>query len=216
MFESLDRFFKKKTPIKKFQNDLKELTGFHIAMLATDGFEQSELFEPKDALEKAGAIVHIVSIRPGKIRGWNEANWGKAIGVDMTVREAWSMEFDALVLPGGVMNPDKLRENSEAVAFVMSFVNKHRPIAAICHGVQTLIETGALKNKRITSSPSLKSDLMNAGALWVDREVIVDHKIITSRKPADIPAFNEAMIREFSYGPLHSSLPNTEGFVTTQ
>lgn len=215
MFESLDRFFKKKTPPQNFQHDIKELTGAHIAMLATDGFEQSELFEPKEALERAGAIVHIISLRPGKIKAWNETNWGKSIQVDMTVREAWSMEFDALVLPGGVLNPDKLRGNSEAVAFVMSFVNKHRPIAAICHGVQTLIETGAVKNKRMTSWPSLKTDLMNAGAHWIDREVVVDHKIITSRKPADIPFFNEAMIREFGYGRIHSAIPSTEGFVAT-
>jgi protease I len=125
------------------------------------------------------------------------------------------MEFDFLMLPGGVMNPDKLRNNAEAVAFVMSFVNKHRPIAAICHGVQTLIETGAVKGKRMTSWPSLKTDLMNAGAHWVDKDVVIDHKIITSRKPADIPAFNDAMIREFTYGRLHAHLPNTEGYVTT-
>ncbi len=216
MFESLDRFFKKNTAPQYYQSELRELSGAHIAILATDGFEQSELFEPKEALERAGAITHIISLRPGKIKAWKDGNWGKTILVDMTVREAWSMEFDALVLPGGVLNPDKLRGNSEAVAFVMSFVNKHRPIAAICHGVQTLIETGGLKNKRITSWPSLKTDLINAGADWIDREVVVDHKIITSRKPEDIPAFNDAMIREFSYGRIHSSLPSTEGFIVTQ
>lgn len=216
MFESLDRFFKKNTPPQNYHSEIRELSGAHIAFLATDGFEQSELFEPKEALERAGAIIHIISLRPGKIKAWNNGNWGKTIEVDMTVREAWSMEFDALVLPGGVLSPDKLRGNSEAVAFVMSFVNKHRPIAAICHGVQMLIETGGIKHKRITSWPSLKTDLMNAGAHWVDKEVVIDHKIITSRKPADIPAFNEAMIREFSYGRIHSSLPNTEGFIATQ
>lgn len=215
MFESLERFFKKKTAPLNFQHEIRELTGTHVAILATDGFEQSELFEPKEALEKAGAIVHIISLRPGKIKGWNEGNWGRTITVDMTVREAWSMEFDSLVLPGGVINPDKLRENSEAVAFVMSFVNKHRPIAAICHGVQTLIETGAVKGKRITSYPSLRTDLTNAGAHWIDRDVVIDHKIITSRKPADIPAFNDAIIREFTYGRIHSAIPSTEGFVAT-
>jgi protease I len=214
MFESLERFFKKKT--ENFINhDIRELTGCHGAILATDGFEQSELFEPKAALEKAGAITHIISLRPGKIKAWNEGNWGKSIDVDMTVREAWSMEFDFLVLPGGVLNPDKLRNNAEAVAFVMSFVNKHRPIAAICHGVQTLIETGAVKGKRMTSWPSLKTDLVNAGAHWIDKEVVIDHKIITSRKPADIPAFNDAIIREFTYGRIHAHLPNTEGYVAT-
>lgn len=214
MFESLERFFKKKQPHVP-RHEIRELTGTHVAFLATDGFEQSELFEPKAALERAGAIVHIISLKPGKIRAWNENNWGKSIDVDMTVREAWSMEFDFLVLPGGVINPDKLRNNAEAVAFVMSFVNKHRPIAAICHGVQTLIETGAVKGKRITSWPSLKTDLINAGANWIDKDVVIDHKIITSRKPADIPVFNEAIIREFSYGRIHHSMPNTEGYVVT-
>lgn len=214
MFESLERFFKKKSG--EFpHHQIRELSGTHVAMLATDGFEQSELFEPMAALESAGAVVHIISLHPGRIRGWKEKNWGKSIDVDLTVREAWSMEFDFLVLPGGVMNPDKLRENSEAVAFVMSFVNKNRPIAAICHGVQTLIETGALKGKKITSWPSLKTDVMNAGAHWIDRDVVIDHKIITSRGPSDIPVFNEAMIREFTYGKIHHALPDTEGFVQT-
>lgn len=210
MFE----FLKKKTN-HLLGHDIRELTGCHGAILSTDGFEESELFEPKAALERAGAIMHVISLRPGKIKGWKDGNWGRSISVDMTVREAWSMEFDFLMLPGGVMNPDKLRNNAEAVAFVMSFVNKHRPIAAICHGVQTLIETGAVKGKRMTSWPSLKTDLMNAGAHWVDKDVVIDHKIITSRKPADIPAFNDAMIREFTYGRIHAHLPNTEGYVTT-
>jgi protease I len=214
MFESLEKFFKKKeSPF--IHHEHRELSGCHVAILATDGFEQSELFEPKAALEREGAITHIVSLRPGKIKAWNEGNWGKTIDVDMTVREAWSMEFDFLMLPGGVLNPDKLRNNAEAVAFVMSFVNKNRPIAAICHGVQTLIETGAVKGKQLTSWHSLRTDLVNAGAHWVDKEVVVDHKIITSRKPADIPAFNETMIREFSIGRLHSTMPNTEGYVVT-
>lgn len=215
MFESLERFFKRNKGPSIFHHEIRELTGCHGAILATDGFEQSELFEPKAALERAGAIMHVVSLRPGKIKAWNENNWGKTIDVDMTVREAWAMEFDFLVLPGGVINPDKLRNNAEAVAFVMSFVNKHRPIAAICHGVQTLIETGAVKGRRITSWPSLKTDLMNAGAHWVDKDVVIDHKIITSRKPADIPAFNDAIIREFTYGRINGHLPNTEGYVTT-
>lgn len=214
MFEKIEGFFKKKQPAK-VSPESKELSGAHIAILATDGFEQSELLEPRYALERAGAVTHVVSLRPGKIKAWNEGNWGKTVDVDMTVREAWSMEFDCLVLPGGVLNPDKLRGNAEAVAFVMSFVNKNRPIAAICHGVQTLIETGALSGMRLTSWPSLKTDLVNAGAIWVDKEVVVDHRIVTSRKPADIPAFNEAMIQEFSYRKLHSTLPDTEGYVTT-
>lgn len=215
MFEAFDKFKTKKTAPKSHNDIRGELSGAHIALLATDGFEQSELFSPKEALEKAGAIVHVISLRPGRIRGWNEKNWGRFINVDMTVREAWSMEFDALVLPGGVINPDRLRANAEAVAFVMSFVNKHRPIAAICHGVQTLIETGALKNKRVTSWPSLKTDLINAGAQWLDKDVVIDHKIITSRKPADIPVFNAAIIREFAYGQIDHSGPGKEGFDLT-
>jgi protease I len=214
MFEAIEKILSKsKTPT--YSPTSRELAGCHGAILATDGFEQSELFDTKAALERAGAIMYVVSLRPGKIKAWKEKNWGRSINVDLTVREAWSLEFDFLMLPGGVMNPDKLRQNTEAVAFVNSFVEKQRPIAAICHGVQTLIETGAVKNKRLTSWPSLKTDLINAGAHWVDKEVIIDHKLITSRKPADIPAFNEAMIREFNYGKMHPVMPSTEGFATT-
>jgi protease I len=214
MFELIKDKFQKR-PTAPQRETTGELDGCHGAILATDGFEQSELFETRDALVKAGAVMHIVSLKPGKIKAWNEKNWGKSVDVDLTVRAAWSMDFDFLLLPGGVLNPDKLRESSEAVAFVMSFVNKHKPIAAICHGVQTLIETGALKGRTITSYPSLKTDLKNAGAHWVDKEVVVDHKLITSRKPSDIPAFNEAMIRQFNYAKIHTPLPNTEGYVTT-
>lgn len=216
MFEKIENYIKEKRSSKKLpERANKELSGLHVAILATDGFEQSELFEPKAALEEAGAVVHIISLRPGKIKAWDKANWGKSIDVDMTVREAWSMEFDSLMLPGGVLNPDKLRADPEAVAFVMSFINKHRPIAAICHGVQTLIETGSLKGKTLTSWPSLKTDVVNAGAKWVDEEVVVNHGIVSSRKPSDIPAFNEAMIKEFNEGRTHSAIPNTEGYVVT-
>jgi protease I len=211
MLESLDRFFRKKPEFNR-QHEARELAGAHIAILATDGFEQSELLEPRAALEKSGAITHIISLRPGKIKAWNKGNWGKSIDVDITVREAWSMDFDALLIPGGVINPDRLRANAEAVAFVMSFINKHRPVAAICHGVQMLIETGLLKHRHITSWPSLKTDVMNAGAHWVDKEVVIDHKIITSRKPADIPVFNDAIIREFAYGRISHEKPGKEGF----
>jgi protease I len=214
MFEVVKDLFSKKTPQQNAQ-DIKELTGTHAAILATDGFEQSELFEPKKALEDAGCVVHIISLRPGRIKGWSNGNWGRTVQVDLTVREAWTMEFDFLVLPGGVINPDRLRSDSEAVAFAMSFVNKKRPIAAICHGVQTLIETGAVEGKNLTSWPSLKTDLINAGANWLNEEVVVDHKLITSRKPADLPAFNATMIREFTYGKIDSILPNTEGYVVT-
>lgn len=214
MFETMDRFLNRKSKKTK-ESRQGELSGLHIAMLAADGFEQSELFEPKRALEEEGAIVHIVSLRPGKIKAWNKTDWGKTIAVDMTVREAWSMEFDALVLPGGVLNPDKLRESSEAVSFVMSFVNKNRPIGAICHGIQTLIETGTLEGKRVTSYPSVKTDVRNAGAEWVDREVVIDQGLITSRRPADLHAFNRALIREFSFGRIQHGMSDAQSYSIT-
>jgi protease I len=214
MLESVEKFFKRRHSHVNYNGQIKELAGCHVAILATDGFEQSELLLPRAALEKDGAITHVVSPHPGKIKAWNDSNWGKLVDVDMTIREAWSMEFDFLLLPGGVLNPDKLRGNAEAVAFVMSFINKHRPVAAICHGVQMLIEAGAVKGRTLTSYPSLKTDLINAGAHWVDKEVVVDHKIITSRRPSDIPAFNTAMLNEFRENKIHSH-PSHEGFITT-
>lgn len=213
MFESIENFFNKRPSL--IANRTDELSGCHGAILATDGFEESELFDTKSALEAAGAKIDVVAPHLGKIRGWKNKNWGKSISVDMTVRDAWAVEFDFLVIPGGVINPDELRTDVEAVALVMSFVNKRRPIAAICHGVQLLIETGSLEGKRLTSWPSLKTDLSNAGANWVDKDVVIDQKLITSRKPDDIPAFNQAMIREFQYGKNHGHLPNVEGYVAT-
>jgi protease I len=185
------------------QSHEKELAGVHVGILATDGFEQSELFSPLEALRRSGATVHIISPKAGRIVGWHQNNWGRSIAVDLTVREAWAIEFDALVIPGGVINPDRLRTNSEAVAFVMAMINKQRPVAAICHGAQLLIETGALKGKKVTSWPSIKTDVENAGAHWLNKDVVIDHRIITSRSPADLPYFNKAIVREFSYGRLH-------------
>lgn len=215
MFEKIETFFNKKIVGDKLEPDLRELSGTRAAILATDGFEESELFEPKKALEAAGVEVVIVSLSPGKIKGWSGKDWGKSIAVDMVVLDAFGVKFDFLVLPGGVINPDKLRNDPNAVAFVTSFVNSGHPIAAICHGVQTLIETGMVKGKTLTSWPSLRTDLINAGAKWVDEEVIVDHRLITSRKPADIPAFNHVMLREFTNYHAGHSLPNTEGYVVT-
>lgn len=214
MFEKIERFFAKKDELD-MDDSIRELSGCYVAMLATDGFEQSELFEPLSALEAAGATVKIVSLKPGKIKAWNKADWGKSVEVDMTVVDAFTEEFDFLVLPGGVINPDKLRIDDNVVAFVQSFVNSGKPIAAICHGPQTLIETGMVKGKTMTSWASLKTDLTNAGAKWVDKEVVVDRGLITSRKPADIPAFNKAMIETFVDYHNRTSLPNTEGFVAT-
>lgn len=178
----------------------KKLEGKKVAILATDGFEQSELFEPKKALEEAGAEVSIVSLESGEIKGWNENNWGKTIAVDLTINEANAEDFDALQLPGGVMNPDKLRMNNKAVGFIKSFFDAEKPVAAICHAPWTLIEADVVKGKTITSWASLRTDLENAGAKWVDKEVVVDNGLVTSRNPDDIPAFNQKMIEEFAEG----------------
>jgi protease I len=175
-----------------------KLKNKNIAILATDGFEESELFEPKKALEDAGAKVNIVSLKKGDIKAWKKNDWGKSIHVDMLAGGSSSVEFDALMIPGGVMNPDKLRNDKAAVEFVKSFVREGKPIASICHGPQVLIETGLTKGKKMTSWSSLKTDLINSGANWVDEEVVVDGKLVTSRSPEDIPAFNEKMIESFS------------------
>lgn len=171
-----------------------------VAILATDGFEQSELLEPMKALQEAGAEVKIVSLKEGEIKGWKHTEWGKSVPVDLTVKEARPERFDALLLPGGVMNPDKLRADKDAVEFVKHFAESGKPIAAICHGPWTLIETGMLRGRKLTSWPSIRTDLINAGASWVDEEVVVDNGLVTSRKPDDIPAFNEKMIEEFAEG----------------
>ncbi|MFA6237699.1 MAG: type 1 glutamine amidotransferase domain-containing protein [Bacteriovorax sp.] len=170
-----------------------------IAILATDGFEESELFEPKKALEAVGAVVEIVSIHGGEIKSWKGNNWGKSIGVDATVDETEAVKYDGLLIPGGVMNPDKLRMSKRAIEFVKEFVVDHKTIASICHGAQVLIEAGLTKGKHLTSWPSLKTDLINSGADWVDEEVVVDDFLITSRKPDDLPAFNKKIIEGFSH-----------------
>ena len=179
---------------------MEKLSGKRIAILVDKGFEQVELAQPKDALEKAGAQTQIVSPREGKVKGWKTDDWGDEFKVDVNLDSANGEQFDALLLPGGVMNPDKLRKNEKAVAFVKSFVDSGKPIAAICHGPWTLIEAGAVKDRKMTSWPSLKTDLRNAGANWVDEEVVTDNGLVTSRKPDDIPAFNKKMIEEFSKG----------------
>ena len=177
-----------------------ELRNTRVAALVENGFEQSELLEPKQALEAAGARVDVVSPQSGKVKGWKHADWGQEVNVDRRLDEVTADEYDALLLPGGVMNPDKLRGNATAVAFVKAFVQAGKPIAAICHGPWTLIEAGAVKGRTMTSWPSLQTDLRNAGAHWVDQEVVTDHGVVTSRQPADIPAFNRKMIEEFAEG----------------
>ena len=177
-----------------------ELRGKKIAALVDNGFEQSELLEPKKALEQAGAEVHVVSPQNGEVKGWQHTDWGEKVKVDRDLGAARAADYDGLLLPGGVMNPDHLRANSQAVAFVREFVTANKPIAAICHGPWTLIEAGAVEGRRMTSWPSLKTDLTNAGASWADQEVVVDRGLVTSRKPDDIPAFNRKMIEEFAEG----------------
>jgi protease I len=174
------------------------LRGFRVAILATDGFEQSELLEPRKALAAAGAVTEVISPKNGDIRGWNHKEWGESVRVDQAVRNADPKEYDALVLPGGVMNPDALRMQSQAVSFVRSFFEAGKPVAAICHGPWTIIETGAAKGQRMTSWPSLRTDITNAGGDWVDQEVVVDRNLVTSRKPDDLPAFNREMIALFA------------------
>ena len=171
-----------------------DLRGKHIAILATDGFEQVELTEPKKALEAAGATTVVVSLRPGWIKGWNRTEWGDAVQVNATLDETSAQDYDALMLPGGVMNPDKLRADPKAVAFVKEFFASGKPVGAICHGPWILIETGFADGATLTSWPSLKTDLRNAGAFWVDREVVADNLLVTSRKPEDLPAFNAMLI----------------------
>ena len=176
------------------------LQGKKVAILATDGFEQAELLEPRKALDEAGATTQVVSPAGKKIKGWDQKDWGKEVSVDVPLDSANAEEFDALLLPGGVMNPDQLRMNPTAVQFVKQFTDAGKPVAAICHGPWTLLEAGAVRGRTMTSWPSLKTDLKNAGASWVDKEVVNDEGVVTSRRPDDIPAFNREMIRLFSEG----------------
>jgi protease I len=175
-----------------------KLQGKKIAILATDGFEQVELTEPKKALETAGASVDVISPKPGEIKGWKFTDWGETTKVDKTLDEAKPAEYDGLVLPGGQINPDKLRIEPKAVAFVREFFNSGKPVGAICHGPWMLIEAGVLKRRTLTSWPSVRTDIRNAGGNWVDEQVVTDGNLTTSRKPDDLPAFNERLIREFS------------------
>lgn len=175
-----------------------ELSGKKIAVLATDGFEQAELTEPVKALRGAGAETVVIAPKEGEIKGWNKTEWGETVKVAKTLKDANPNEYDALVLPGGVMNPDHLRMDPAAVNFVRQFVGTGRTIAAICHGPWTLIEADALRGKTVTSWPSLKTDLKNAGATWVDQECVTDGQFIFSRKPDDLPAFNRAIIEAVS------------------
>ena len=177
-----------------------KLEGKKVAILATNGFEQSELFEPKKALEEAGAEVSVVSLETGEIKGWDTDDWGKSISVDLTVDEANADDFDALQLPGGVINPDQLRTNEKVLSFVKAFFEAGKPVAAICHAPWTLINAEVVKGREMTSYHTIRKDLENAGAKWKDEEVVVDYGLVTSRNPDDIPAFNRKMIEEIAEG----------------
>jgi protease I len=172
--------------------------GKKVAVLVANGFEQVELTRPRDALKAAGAHVSIVSPEQGEVKGWDLTDWGQSVPVDVRLSDARAEDFDALVLPGGVMNPDKLRMNEWALQFVRAFFESRKPVAAICHGPWTLIDAGVVSGRTLTSYPSIKADLINAGANWIDQDVVVDSGLITSRKPDDIPAFNRRMIEEFA------------------
>jgi len=186
------------------KNELMEnqLEGKRVAILVADGFEQVELTGPRETLEAAGAITEIVSPANKIVRGWEgeKKEWGSKFKVDIPLAEANARHYDALLLPGGVMNPDKLRLEPQAIEFIRQFVNSGKPIGAICHGPWTLIDAGAVRGRKMTSYPSIKTDLINAGANWVDQEVVTDNGIVTSRKPSDIPSFNRKLIEEILEG----------------
>jgi protease I len=183
----------------------QSLKGLRVAILATDGFEQSELLEPRKALSAALADTDVVSLKAGgKVRGWNHKEWGQEVAVDEGLDQVDPEDYDALLLPGGVMNPDTLRMQPKAVAFVKAFFDADKPVAAICHGPWTIVEAGAAKGRKMTSWPSLKTDVTNAGGEWVDQEVMVDGNLVTSRKPDDLPAFNREMVKLFATAVVHA------------
>lgn len=188
----------------------KELNGKKVAILATEGFEQPELEQPREALDRAGATTHIISPQEGRIRAWDHTDWGDTFDVDAKVDDVDPADYDALLLPGGVLNPDKLRQVPAAVEFVRAFFKAGKPVAAICHGPQMLIEADVVRGRKLTSYPSIKRDLMNAGANWVDAPVVVDQGLVTSRKPDDIPQFNAKMIEEFAEG-VHAQQRQSAG-----
>ena len=184
------------------------LKGKKVAILTESGFEEVELTSPKKALEDAGARVEIVSPQKEKVKAWAHDHWSIELPVDVNVEKADPNDYDALMIPGGVLNPDKMRMNDKCVEFAQHFLQEGKPVAAICHGPQLLIETGMLEGRNMTSYPSVKTDMINAGAIWADREVIVDNGLVTSRSPKDLEAFNKKMIEEIKEG-KHSPVTRT-------
>jgi protease I len=179
---------------------MQKLNGKKVAILVEDGFEQVELTSPKQALEEAGATTHIVSPKRDKVKGWEHTEWGQEFPVDVQIEQANANDYDALLLPGGVMNPDKLRTSKPAIQFVRSFFEQKKPVAAICHGPWVLVEAGVLNGRKVTSYHSIQTDVKNAGGNWVDEEVVVDQGLVTSRNPDDLPAFNRKLVEEVSEG----------------
>jgi len=179
---------------------MAKLSNRNIAILTENGFEEVELTSPKQALEDAGATVHIISPQADKVKAWDKDHWSVELNVDKVISDVNADDYDGLLLPGGVLNPDSLRTNKDAVNFVKSFFEAGKPVAAICHGPQTLIDAQVVQGRKMTSYPSIKQDLINAGANWVDQEVVVDQGLVTSRNPGDLPAFNKKMCEEFAEG----------------
>ncbi len=185
---------------------MPSLNGKRVAILSDNGFEEVELTSPKKALEDAGAQVDIVSAQKDKIKAWDHDHWSIEIDVNMSLDDAKVEDYDALMIPGGVINPDKMRLHTNYIQFAEEFLESGRPVAAICHGPQLLIETGMISGRAMTSFPSIKTDLINAGVIWEDKEVVVDNGLITSRSPKDLEAFNKKMIEEIAEG-RHASRP---------
>lgn len=179
---------------------MSNISGKKIAIITENGFEESEFTEPKKALEAAGATVHVISPQEKKVVSWKDGNWGSEFKVDMHVSKASADDYDAVVIPGGVINPDHLRRSKEAVAFISSFIKEGKPVAAICHGPQVLIETGLLRDRELTSFYSIKTDLINAGCKWKDESCVCDQGLVTSRNPGDLPDFNKKLIEEIKEG----------------
>ncbi|MFI5451775.1 type 1 glutamine amidotransferase domain-containing protein [Pedobacter sp. UC225_61] len=177
-----------------------QLNNRTIAVLSESGFEEVELTEPVKRLKEEGATVHIISSKSGKLKAWNHDHWSIEVDIDKTLSEVNANEYDGLVLPGGVINPDQLRVNDDAIAFVKAFFEAGKPVAAICHGPQTLINAGVVEGRKLTSVKNISLDLINAGANWVDEEVVVDQGLVTSRTPKDLPAFNDKIVEEFAEG----------------
>lgn len=212
MLQRLGKLIKGRVPVARVPKS-SQLKGHHAAILATDGFEEQELLIPRSALDNCGCETHIISLYQSKIRAWRGDHWGKTVNVDFSIAETGDLQFDFLVIPGGILSIDKLRTDQAVISFVKYFLRKKRPIAAISHGPQLLIETDLIEGRTLTSSPSIKTDLINAGANWANKEVIVDHKVITSRFYSDFPSFLPEMIRVFELGKIRDAIPDVESFI---